>query len=829
MSKFPPLARSYLLAVLSGGLSLFFWALSVWQSADTPRFVFFFATTLLAALFKVRLPNVTGTMSLYFLMVLVGIPYLSWGEIVLVACASTSFQTAWHAAKRPKTIQFLFNFSACSIATSGAHFVYVMPWWSRLQLEPALHVGVAAMAYFLLSTVPFALVVGLTEKKPIIPVWKESSFWAFPYYLLGALIAGFANFLQQWIGWQSTLMLAPVLFLLFRSYRSYIRRLEDQKNHAEQMAALHLRTIESLALAIDAKDAGAHEHLHRMQVFSLAVGQELGLNLTELEALHAAALLHDVGKLAVPEHIVAKPGKLTAEEFEKMKIHPLVGAGILERVRFPYPVAPIVAAHHERWDGTGYPLGLRGNEIPAGARILAAVDTLDALVSERSYRPALPLEKAMQEVIAQSGTAFDPAVVEILARDFRVLDGKARSGSRLAELAELATTARTSETGAGDSAEPDLRPADADAGFVQSIAAARQEVQAMFEIAQDLSRSLSLTDTLSVVAARIAALLPHDAVAVYLLREAALVPQYVSGEDRALFASLRIPLGQGLSGWVAEHRSPICNGNPSVEPGYLNDPRKFSRLNSALVVPLASDAGVLGALALYRSAPNGFSLDDQRILLTIAAKLSVCVDNTQRLEQVENSASTDYLTGLPNARALFMQLHEEISRSRRNGTTTAVLVGDLDGFKPVNDRFGHLAGNEVLRLVGSGLRSLCREYDLVARMGGDEFVVVMPGASREDVNERLAGLNAVAIEAGRNVCGEDLLTLSIGVAYFPADGDDAEALLLEADRQMYKTKNSRRSMTQLAQALRASDPNTAPGASSSNGPTSVSELAKADN
>ncbi|MEZ5402489.1 MAG: diguanylate cyclase [Bryobacteraceae bacterium] len=802
MAKYPLLARAYLMAVLAGGLSLFALSFANWESANPSRFVFFLSTSLLSALFKVRLPGVTGTMSLYFLMVLVGIPYLSWPEIVVVACAATAFQTAWHAAKRPGAIQYLFNFAACAIATTGAHFVYKWEWLMQWRLEPAVHVGVAAMAYFLLSTVPFALVVGLTERKSVAGVWRESSFWSFPYYLLGALIAGFVNFLQQWVGWQSTLMLAPVLFLLFRSYRSYIVRLEAQKAHAEQMAALHLRTIESLALAIDAKDAGAHEHLHRMQVFSLAIGQELGMGPAALEALRAAALLHDIGKLAVPEHIVSKPGKLTPEEFEKMKIHPGVGAGILERVRFPYPVAPLVAAHHERWDGTGYPLGLRGEEIPLGARILAAVDTYDALISERSYRAAMSPSEAMRRIVEQTGSAFDPAVVSVLESKYQELDEKARTGSHLEELAELATTSRCGDESGEEAVDAGAGSAE-EAHFVQTIAAARHEVQAMFEIAQDLSRSLSLTDTLSVVASRVSALLPHDSLAIYVIEGDSLRAQFTAGEDRALFASLNIPIGQGLSGWVVEHRTPICNGNPSVEPGYLNDPRKFSRLQSALVVPIETEAGVLGALALYRAPKSAFTLDDQRVLVTVAAKLSVFVENAERLKRVETSAATDFLTGLPNARALFVQLHEELSRARRNGTTTAVLVGDLDGFKQVNDRYGHLAGNDVLRQVAAGLKAHCRDYDVVARMGGDEFVVVMPGTGHEGAAERIEALRRVVVDAGRAICGDAIVGLSIGVACFPADGQDAESLLLEADRQMYKVKHSRKGMSQLAAALRA--------------------------
>src|SRR5437667_9169216 len=169
------------------------------------------------------------------------------------------------------------------------------------------------------------------------------------------------------------------------------------------MVNLHLRTIEALALAIEAKDHTTHDHLQRVQVYARELSHALDLTETELQALQAAALLHDIGKLAVPEHIISKPGRLTPEEFDKMKIHPVVGAEILERVRFPYPVVPIVRAHHEKWDGTGYPFGLRGEEIPIGARILSAVDFLDAMASDRQYRRALPMHEVLQRLAAESG------------------------------------------------------------------------------------------------------------------------------------------------------------------------------------------------------------------------------------------------------------------------------------------------------------------------------------------------------------------------------------------------------------------------------------------
>src|SRR5205823_332915 len=170
------------------------------------------------------------------------------------------------------------------------------------------------------------------------------------------------------------------------------------------------------------------------------VAKELKISPPEMEALHAAALLHDIGKLAIPEHIISKPVRLTPEEFEKMKIHTLVGAEILERVRFPYPVVPIVRAHHEKWDGSGYPLGLKGAEIPIGARILSAVDYLDALASDRQYRRAMPMKEVIQKLASESGKSFDPRVVNILQKRYDDLERLAIAKSQADPNGPLSTS-----------------------------------------------------------------------------------------------------------------------------------------------------------------------------------------------------------------------------------------------------------------------------------------------------------------------------------------------------------------------------------------------------
>jgi diguanylate cyclase (GGDEF)-like protein/putative nucleotidyltransferase with HDIG domain len=531
-----------------------------------------------------------------------------------------------------------------------------------------------------------------------------------------------------------------------------------------------------------------------VRTYAVEIAKELNLSSDETEALRAAALLHDIGKLAVPEQIISKPGRLTPEEFEKMKVHPLVGAEILERVAFPYAVAPIVRSHHERWDGSGYPDGLRGLEIPIGARILAAVDCLDALASHRQYRPALPLIEAMAGVRERAGTWFDPRVVEVLDRRFVELEHLAQIEEKAGTLTGLSKTARV-RRGAAPAAGFEKGPEPTTIGqadntdFLTSIASARQEAQTMFELSQDLGVSLSLSETLSLLSMRLRRLIPYDSIAVFVNRNGWLLPELVSGENFRMLSSLKIRVGEGLCGWVAENCKPIVNGNPQVEAGYVVDQEKHTTLQSALAVPLEGLNDVVGVLAMYHASRDAFTPDHLRILLAVASKVALSVENTLKYQQAESSATTDYLTGLPNARSLFMHLAQELARCRRNKAALAVLVCDVDGFKQINDSFGHLEGDKLLREFSVRLKEACRGYDYVARMGGDEFVITAPGLTPEAAKEKAMRLNQIAVEAGLHTCGREIITLSVGTAFFPEDGFDAERLLAEADRRMYSMKH----------------------------------------
>jgi diguanylate cyclase (GGDEF)-like protein/putative nucleotidyltransferase with HDIG domain len=799
----PIRAKIFIAIITAAGVALFGTACLHWHGNSLPQFACFVLIAMLASTMKVRLPGMESTMSVHFLVILLGVLQLSLGETLVIGSAAALVQSLWKTKHRPQAVKVIFNVLGMTpFAVSLTYFAYHLS-AQLIKDSTTLLLLVAACTYFLSNTVTVAIVIALSENLSARKIWAETFFWSFPYYLVGAAMVGFVNFSTRYVGWQNALFIVPVMYWIYRTYQMYLGRLEDEKRraeieeqqvhaerrHVQEVSGVLQRTIEGLALAIDAKDHTTHQHLHRVRTYAVEIALELGLSEQEMEAIRAATLLHDIGKLAVPDHIINKPGRLSPEEFEKMKIHPIVGADILDKIAFNYPVASIVRAHHEKWNGQGYPYGLKGEEIPIGARILAAVDCLDALSSDRQYRKALPLAEAMRQVTAGAGTSFDPKVVEILERRYLELESLAVRSLQASQSDAHSfnySVERGEQPDAGFELNLNRRPAS-QTDFLSSIASARQEAHTLFELSQDLGNSLSLDETLSLFAMRLRKLVPYDSIVAFIRKGDLLVPEFVSGENFRVLSSLEITVGTGLCGWVAQNARPIVNGNPSVETGFAQDARKAADLRSALAVPLEGINGPVGVLALYQAEPNAFTSDHLRVLQVIT-KLALFIENALKYRQAEKSAISDFLTGMPNARALSMHLDQELARCKREHSTAAIMVCDLNGFKKINDRYGHLAGDKVLKIFSGLMRKACREYDYAARMGGDEFVIVAPNMTPASVSERATLLNAMAQEASREVCGADMLSVSLGAVFYPQDGSDTEHLLAEADRKMYAAK-----------------------------------------
>jgi putative nucleotidyltransferase with HDIG domain len=610
-------------------------------------FAAYLAAMLLSAGMKVSLPSRDSTMSVNFPFIFLAIVQLSPRQAMAVAAISVFAQCKFRVKKLFSLVQIAFNVANAINATAAACVAFVALVQLRMPLAPAL--AAAAVIYFFVSTVPVALVISWSKDKPAFPLWRQNFLWFLPFYLVGAALSATAYFLVQHYGWLTGMLVLPVTYTIYRAYNAQMSRIRDQAQHIAEMEALHLRTIEGLAMAIEAKDQDTHDHLLRVRVYVTEIGKTMQLSGAEMEAVKTAALLHDIGKLAVPERIINKPGKLTQSEFETMKIHPAVGADILERVRFPYPVVPIVRSHHEWWNGMGYPDGLRGEAIPIGARILTVVDSFDAMASDRPYRRAMPLDEAMAIVAKLAGTQFDPRVVEILSQSYVELEAQARrEGENLERLNTEVAVSRGVAPGAGfeqDSEEAANASASLNRGKgfalektggtefenhspLRLIAAATEHVHTLLAATASPGYPLGLDDTLAVLVSRLSPLIPFACSVLYLKQGDHLAPQRLERAATRFFSTSSIPLGEGISGWAAHHQQSIVNGNATVEPNYLDSAASAGGLQSALAIPLRSqDRSVFGVLSFYAAPADAFSRDHLRALEAIETEITASLEN----------------------------------------------------------------------------------------------------------------------------------------------------------------------------------------------------------
>jgi len=777
---------------------------SGYAAAQWPHFFVYLAAILLSAPLRVSPPKSEQSLPLCFPLVLLGILELSPLQSVALAVAAVAPLHWQQGSKNFSPLRTLFGVSCAIMATFLAWHVY---FWSLKPLnnEAAPALAVAAAVYFLLSSLPAVLWNKFSLPGATFSPWRRELHWYIPFYLVSAMVAAIANYMGLLFGWMTSLLLIPVVYTAHRIYKTQVEIVRDRESYMQETEALHLRTIEGLAMAVEAKDQNTHRHLMRVRLYVAEIGKAMGLNKPEMQALATASFLHDIGKLAIPEHIINKPGKLTHEEFEKMKIHPVVGANILERVHFPYPVVPIVRSHHEAWDGSGYPDGLKGEEIPIGARILTAVDCFDALASERPYRHAMPLDEVMAFIKSKAGSQFDPAVVRVLEERYVELDAMARRQIEQMEPLQTELFIRRGEApGAGFEPEQDaptpgsldriLRSENADVLAAESlnlIAAASREAKAVLELSLMLGTSLSMRETSAMMSKRLQPLIPFECFAVYVKSEESVKAQFIDGDLAHAFSSQHIPLGEGLSGWVAQNERPIVNGNPTMETNYVTESGMLTENSSALSVPLFdSSSTVFGVLSVYSSQHAAFSKDHLRILEAIQPKFALSIENAVRFRNAEADARVDHLTQLVNMRYFSQQISAQVEKARETGGRFAVGVCDLNSFKAVNDRHGHLKGNDLLRAIAEGFRACSGPADIVARMGGDEFAFLFPTMDEAVCGSQLRKLDEAVQRACAGLRIEASISSSIGIAYFPDDGETAEELLGKADREMYISKQS---------------------------------------
>ena len=590
----------------------------------------------------------------------------------------------------------------------------------------------------------------------------------------------------------SLVVISPLtLIATYLLYRTTVSRLNSKTREVEKLSELHLATAEALATAIDAKDQITHWHIRRVQVYAARMGAIFGLSNNEISALKAGALLHDIGKLAVPPHILNKPGRLTPAEFDKMKIHTVVGAQILSRVEFPYPVLPIIRHHHEQWDGKGYPDQLKGEQIPITARIISVVDCFDSVREERPFRRGMTIDEATALLLRGSGVHFDPVVVDQFLKHLPEFDAEiaALGLDHSREPVSLDPPIQLSEVDLVQTRERGLYMA------YDQIKKAHREVYALYEIARTFGTSLDVEHTLSILVDKVGHVVPFDTCVVYVYdeMEGYARARHVVGKYADILTGRCIAPGEGVTGFALANRSAVNQLHPSLDFINLN-PTAGIKFHSMASLPLFKDETLLGAVSVYSTELEQYTHDHLRLLETVTTLASDALANAMQHAEAESHALTDVLTGLPNARALSIRFEEEAARARRSDRSFQVVMLDLDEFKKVNDNHGHKLGDKMLREVAGIIQGQLREYDFLARYAGDEFVALVQDVVGVQVEELCIRIESVVSQFSMNVGPNRIakVGISIGTASFGNDGETLDQLLASADDQMYRVKSDHR-------------------------------------
>jgi putative nucleotidyltransferase with HDIG domain len=525
--------------------------------------------------------------------------------------------------RRGKPIkQIAFNIAALSLSIwSGARTFYALAGVEPLAIGHApvarlvLPLMVFTAVFYLLNSGLTAVAVGLDSRQSPIDVWRHHFRWLWVGYLGAASAAFFLILLLQQGSLTAAAMILPLLAVFHLTLRATFGRLDDARRHLGDIDRLYLSTVETLAMAIDAKDDVTHSHVRRVQAYAVALARALNVDdEPTLKAIEAAALLHDTGKLAVPEHILNKPGKLTAAEFEQMKLHVDVGADILSLVDFPYPVVPIVRCHHENWDGSGYPRGVRGEEIPIGARILSVVDCFDALTSDRPYRRRMTNEDAIAILVERSGKMYDPHVVNTFIRIHGdVAVGHADAPAHRAVLQRITQSRHDTVPPVAPGPEPAAMPSS---------------LLAFVSLSRLSSGEGSVADVLALGSRLLGEIVPGVTGAWFVpdvARDRLVVAEAFGPAANAL-RGMNVGMGERLTGWVAAQRQAIMNSDAALDIGDRVD-ALAPPLATCMSVPIIAGETLVAVLSLYASSGDTFNEDRGRLVQMVAPHIALAIQS----------------------------------------------------------------------------------------------------------------------------------------------------------------------------------------------------------
>ena len=683
---------------------------------------------------KVRLLG-GSSLSLLTSVVLMAMISLGMEAAVMIGVIGVVLQTAI-PARTVISYNLAFNVGMIAITVWGAGLAYEVSDFGGTS-GTLVALMVASFVYYLGNSVFVSMIVALSSGQKAFKVWHDHFLYTAPAFFMAGILSFAAREILLTVHFVVLLVLAPILYMSYYSYRVYLENLEKEKAHAEDMAELHRSTLETLVLAIDAKDQN-QGHVVRVEKYARALASAMGLGHEEIEGIAAAALLHDIGKLAVPEYILRKEGALTVEEMNKMKLHCNTGADIVANINFPYPVEDAIRYHHERFDGSGYPEGLKGPEISFGARLLAVVDSCEGFMA-RHGDLTVSADAAIEMLQRDSGSLFDPEIVDAWSRICHDVTAEADSKQ---------------DNGSEDSPYSDIERASSEVMLLDNLSESITVLESVQEIAIAATRMFE------------ARVQPSTAVFWHLKGD-----ELVSCDEHEEDVRM-MPLGAGVAGWVAAEQSPCVNLKANFGP------YQGSRV---VAVPVVFEGATIGVLSLYRGNPE-FSDDELRLVNATCDRIAGVMNKASLLEAARQDATSDRLTGLSNRRAL------EEAFEQFAGQPFSIVLFDINSFKAVNDTFGHHAGDEALVRISEHLQTSFESHEVVCRLGGDEFLVATPDSTFNTRRKVRDFRKLVAQDPDFQRYLEFGFGVSWGVACGPDDGTSLTDVTAVADTRMYNFK-----------------------------------------
>lgn len=783
--KLSTAARAYIFAVCAAGTAAIgAAALELYYRPVGWRWLVLAVLTLISGSATVRLPSVPATISISETFVFTAVLLFGPAAGTLTVALDALVISIWLAWRGHPLYRLAFNVAALPASLwIGAHVYY---WFGNV---PPLYLSTEVVeitrliaplisftvVYFLLNSWLVAVAISLEKGESPVNIWRQNFAWLSLNYFGGASIAALLITYTRNIDLAYLAFGLPLLAIIYFTFSTSLGRVADANRHLKELNTLYLSTIETLAMAIDAKDQITHGHIRRVQSFAIRLAAEIGIkDQAQISAIEAASLLHDMGKLAVPEYILNKPGPLTAAEFEKMKLHASAGADILSSIDFPYPVVPIVRHHHENWDGTGYPDRLKGSEIPIGARVLSVVDCFDALTSDRPYRPRLSDTQAIRILVDRRGTMYDPLIVDTFIRLHAKLVSTQMSGTTSSSPALAAII------GGANSPHPTHGTG------LEDIAASTEESLVLYELTRDLAAREHLGDIMPVLCRHLRRLMPATTSVVYRYNPDTdeLVMAGADGEHSPYLAGLRIPRGQRLSGWVAANKQTIVNSDPALD---LGDTARtlVPRLRSCLSAPLVTENGVVGVITLYSTQQLAFLEDHARIVSSVAEQIAKAVERAAGRDSDHTRAAT-------HEQSQTFSTVERVFLSLLTSSPVSLLFVEIDRAAESGHRQHSATAERTVAFVRECVKETLRSSDSLFDCGPGQFVALLPHVGAEDAAALARRLRHIAESGETQRPASSKTRVGVGAATSPADGKDFHTVLQCAQGRAMSDRSSER-------------------------------------